>query len=353
MKSLLPVVAAVVVATAASLVTPHAAASPDPAAHDPAWRLLATGTDARLRGLSAVSPEVAWVGGSRGTVLRTADGGRTWTPAAPPGTADLDFRDVEAFDARTAVVLSIGPGDGSRLYRTADGGRTWSLAFRNTEPDAFYNCVAFFDRSRGLAVGDPVAGRFRVLATADGGRSWRRVPEEDLPPALPGEYGFSAGGQCVATAGPRDAWIATGGGERARVLHSGDGGRHWSVSDTPLVSSPSAGVFAVAFRTPRHGLAVGGDYLDPGGAAANLALTADAGRTWTAPGDAPAGYRSAAAWWGSAVLAVGPTGSDVSRDGGRHWRRFDEGGFDTVDCAGRGACWAAGAEGRVGVLTGR
>ncbi|MFC6088929.1 WD40/YVTN/BNR-like repeat-containing protein [Saccharothrix lopnurensis] len=328
----------------------------EPTAQALTWQLRPTGTDAQLRGLSAVSPRVAWVSGSRGTVLRTADGGRTWASVAPPDTADLDFRDVEAFDARTAVVLSIGPGDSSRLYRTADGGRTWALTFRNTEPDAFYNCVAFFDRSRGLAVGDPVAGRFRVLATRDGGRSWHPVPEDRLPPALPGEYGFSASGQCVATAGARDAWIATGGGERARVLHSGDGGRHWSVSDTPLVSSGSAGVFAVAFRTPRHGLAVGGDYLEPDGAGTNVALTADAGRTWTAPGAPPAGYRSGAAWWGPAVLAVGPTGSDVSPDGGRHWHRFDAGSLDTVDCTGHprsGSCWASGARGRVGVLTWR
>ncbi|QFZ21766.1 WD40/YVTN/BNR-like repeat-containing protein [Saccharothrix syringae] len=355
MKSLLLVGAAL----AALLVAPPAAvaqdavaqdaAAHDPAAHDPAWQLKPTGVEARLRGLSAVSPRVAWVSGSRGTVLRTTDGGRTWDPVAPPGTADLDFRDVEAFDARTAVVLSIGPGESSRLYRTTDGGRTWALTFRNPEPAAFYDCVAFFDRFRGLAVGDPVDGRFRVLTTRDGGRSWQRVPDDDLPPALPGEFGFAASGQCLTTAGPRDAWIATGGGERARVLHSGDGGRHWSVSDTPLFSSASAGVFAVAFRTPRQGVAVGGDYLEPGGAAANVALTRDAGRTWGAPERAPAGYRSGAAWWGSAVLAVGPTGSDVSRDGGRRWQRFDDGSFDTVDCT--GTCWAAGEKGRVGVLS--
>ncbi|GGP84098.1 WD40/YVTN/BNR-like repeat-containing protein [Saccharothrix coeruleofusca] len=333
-------------AVAASLLV----VAPAGAAPETRWELRPTGVDARLRGLSAVDARVAWVSGSKGTVLRTTDGGRSWASVAPPGTEALDFRDVEAFDARNAVVLSIGPGDSSRIYRTSDGGRTWAQTFANPEPDAFYDCVAFFDRFRGLAMGDPVGGRFRVLVTRDGGRSWRRVPEENLPPASDGEFGFAASGQCLTTAGSRDAWIATGGGARARVLHSGDGGWRWTASDTPLLSSPSAGVFAVAFRTPRQGVAVGGDYADPAGAVANLALSGDGGRTWRAPSQAPVGYRSGVAWRGGSVVAVGPGGSDLSRDGGRHWRQFDQGSFDTVDCP--STCWAAGEKGRVGVLTG-
>src|SRR4051794_8873037 len=89
------------------------------------WSPTPTGTEARLRGLSAVSRHVAWASGSQGTVLRTVDGGRSWRQVAPEGTAALDFRDIEAFDARTAVALSIGEGEASRIYRTTDGGRTW------------------------------------------------------------------------------------------------------------------------------------------------------------------------------------------------------------------------------------
>ncbi|MBW4717693.1 WD40/YVTN/BNR-like repeat-containing protein [Saccharothrix obliqua] len=343
MKSLL-----LVAVVAASLLV----ASPAVGAHDLTWQLRPTNTDARLRGLSAVNSRVAWVSGSKGTVLRTTDGGRSWVSVSPPDTADLDFRDIEAFDARTAVVLSIGPGGSSRVYRTADGGHTWGETFRNADPDAFYDCVAFFDRFRGLAVSDPVHGRFRVLSTRDGGRSWRQVPEENFPPALAGEFSFAASGQCVTTAGARDAWLATGGGPRARVLHSGDGGRHWSAVDAPLLSTASAGVFAVAFRDPRRGVAIGGDFANPSGAVANLAVSRDGGRSWSAAPASPAGYRSGAAWHGSSVVAVGPTGSDVSRDGGRTWRRFDGGSFDTADCPDHAdTCWAAGEQGRVAVLT--
>ncbi|GAB3436281.1 WD40/YVTN/BNR-like repeat-containing protein [Actinophytocola sediminis] len=317
------------------------------------WRPTPTGTDAQLRGLAAVNRHVAWASGARGTVLRTVDGGRTWASVGPPDTATLDFRDIEAFDARTAVALSIGPGESSRIYRTTDGGATWTEAFRNAEEAAFYNCLAFFDREAGLAVGDPVDGKFRVLSTADGGRSWRVLPGDGMPDALTGEYGFSASGQCVTVTGRKDAWLATGGSTTARVLHSGDRGRTWTASDTPLASGESAGVFAVAFRNPRQGIAIGGDYAAPTGGEDNLALSGDGGRTWREPANSPAGYRSAVVYHplsGSLLIAVGPTGSDLSLDGGRHWRQFDDGNFDSVDCGRDGACWASGARGQVATL---
>jgi len=314
------------------------------------WQPTTTGSDARLRGLSAVSRHVAWASGSKGTVLRTVDGGRSWQQVAPPDTATLDFRDIEAFDARTAVALSIGEGEASRLYRTADGGRTWTETFRNTDPAAFYNCVAFFDSRHGLAVGDPVAGKFNVLSTADGGRSWTHLPG---PAALEGEYQFSASGQCVTVAGGKDAWLATGGSPVARVLHSSDRGRTWTASATPLASSASAGVFAVAFRNSRTGVAIGGDFANPANGADALALSRDGGRTWREPATAPAGYRSGVTYHPflpNVLLAVGPTGSDVSFDGGTNWHQFYDGSLDTVDCGRDGGCWAAGATGAVATL---
>lgn len=317
----------------------------------PAWRLSPTGTDAEFRGLAAVNSRIAWVSGTGGTVLRTTDGGRSWRSVGPPDTQKPEFRDIEAFDADHAVTLSIGPGDSSRIYRTDDGGAHWQLSFTNPDPAAFYDCIAFFDHRRGLATSDPVDGAFRVQATDDGGRSWHQLPASAFPPALPGEAGFAASGQCLTTAGPRDAWIATGGGARARVLHTGDGGRHWQAADTPLPSSESAGVFAVAFRDPWQGIAIGGDYAHPTAPGPAVALSGDAGRDWKTPPQAPAGYRSALAWRGETVFTVGPGGSDYGPDGGRHWTSFDTGSFDSVACS-DGACWASGVHGRVARLDG-
>ncbi len=318
--------------------------------NDFSWQLSPTGSTARLRGLSVVSSSVVWASGSGGTVLRTVNGGSTWQSVGPPGTETLQFRDIEAFDASNAVILSIGNGGDSRVYVTSNGGQSWTLAFVNDDPNAFYDCMAFFDRHRGLALSDPVQGRFRILATSNGGQSWR-VLDTEMPPALPGEFAFAASGQCITTAGGRDAFFGTGGDVVARVFHSGDRGQTWQVSTTPIRSGPSAGIFALAFRDPRHGLASGGDFAAPTASPDALALTDDGGATWQLVADAPNEYRSGAHWVnGQVAIIVGPTGSDASADAGRSWVNFDGGSFDTVDCAGGWACWASGEQGRVAYL---
>jgi photosystem II stability/assembly factor-like uncharacterized protein len=323
----------------------------------PAWQLADTGVTARFRGLAAVSDRVAWVAGSGGVVLRTVDGGDSWRRADPPGAAGLELRDIEAFDHHHAVALSIGPGEESRIYATRDGGRTWAETFRNDDPRAFYDCLTFLDRQHGLALSDPVDGVFRILATRDGGRSWRVQPGTGMPAALPGEFAFAASGTCLVSAsGSRHhAWFATGGADRARVFRTADGGRTWTVTDTPVPSGPSAGIYSLAFRDPRHGLAVGGDYAAPAAAPDAAAVSRDGGRSWTTAAAPPGEYRSGVAWVpgrSRTALAVGPTGTDVTVDGGRTWHRFDTGSFDAVDCVPR-ACWASGEQGRVAVLARR
>ncbi|MCT2593545.1 oxidoreductase [Streptomyces sp. N2-109] len=320
----------------------------------PGWSLKDSGTDARFRGLDAVSRSTAWVAGSGGTVLRTRDGGRHWNDVSPPGAAGLEFRDVEAFGARRAVVLAIGPGEESRVFRTADGGATWAETFRNDTPEAFYNCLTFFDARHGLAVSDPVNGKFRILSTGDGGRSWRVLPDRGMPPAQEGEANFAASGQCLVSSGPRDVWMATGGAGTARVLHSADRGHTWRAAEAPIpAGAGERGVFGLAFRDARHGVAVGGDFRPGEQSPDASAVTGDGGRTWTDSARPVPEYRSGVAWLPHTrriALAVGPTGTDVTFDGGRNWRTVDAGSYDTVDCADDFGCWASGEDGRIARL---
>ncbi|MFJ7254697.1 WD40/YVTN/BNR-like repeat-containing protein [Streptomyces sp. NPDC098085] len=345
-----------VAALTATLATPAAAAAPGERhrpGERPAWTLTGTGTDARFRGLAAVSRRAAWVAGSEGTVLRTSDGGRHWRDVSPPGAAQegLEFRDIEAFDGRRAVALAVGEGEASRVFRTDDGGGTWTESFRNTDARAFYDCLTFFDSRHGLAMSDPVDGKYRILSTADGGRSWRVLPAAGMPDAQAGEAGFAASGQCLVASGPKDVWLATGGAATARVLHSADRGLTWTATATTIpAGDPARGVFGLAFRDRHHGIAVGGDYRAGLPSPNAAAVTDDAGRNWQRSANPPTAYRSGVAWLPhsrSGALAVGPTGTDLTTDGGRTWRTVDTGSYDTVDCTPDGGCWAAGENGRV------
>ena len=314
------------------------------------WRPQTSGVTARLRGISAVSPRVAWASGANGTILRTTDGGRTWLTRPIADTQVLDFRDIDAFSDNTAYVLSIGPGSASRIYRTDDGGRHWELQLANANPNVFLDSMAFWDRERGVAFGDSVDGQFVVFTTADG-RKWSRVPADRLPAAFEGEGAFAASGTNVAVSGRDRVWIGTTAG---RVLRSIDGGRSWSIASTSIHTDKSAGIFSVAFRNASNGIVVGGDFEKLDEAEDNAAVTTDGGVTWTLV-KGLTGYRSVVAWVRGGrgpALAAGPSGADMSLDNGRTWARVETYGFDTVSFApGTSTGWAAGDKGRIAKLT--
>ena len=271
-----------------------------------------------LRGVSAVSRQIAWASGTHGTYLRTIDAGHTWTPTQLPGAEALDFRAVVAFSADEAFLMSAGLGDQSRIYHTTDAGQHWQLQFTNSNPKGFFDSMAFWDPTHGIVLGDPVPDetgqlKFELLLTTDG-QNWTPILRSQLPPAEPGEAAFAASNSCLAIlrVTPRqpgknegvstpetnvaNIWFATG-GRVARVFHSSDLGRNWQVFDTPITHGPdSAGIFSIAFRDATHGVIVGGDYKHPDQDGDNLAFTSDGGKTWTLPQIHPQAYFSAVAY---------------------------------------------------------
>lgn len=311
------------------------------------WQKQAVDTKAGLRGLSVVNEKVIWASGTGGTFLRTVDGGKTWKIGALPGAEKLDFRDVEAFDANTAYLLSIGEGDSSRIYKTTDGGATWKMQFKNDNPKAFFDALAFWDEQNGVAMSDPVDGYYLLRVTTDGGENWRPLSNERMPPAREGEAAFAASGTCLVAVGKSNLYLATG-GKSARIFRSNDRGQNWVAADIPIISGESAtGVFSVAFHNELQGVAVGGNYEKPNEGNKSLALTRDGGRTWL-KGAGLSGYRSAVVFVDDAtIIAVGSSGSDISRDGGKSWQNLDKENYNSVQAKGENAVWAVGANGLV------
>ncbi|KAH8732205.1 hypothetical protein GQ44DRAFT_697250 [Phaeosphaeriaceae sp. PMI808] len=319
------------------------------------WTITPTNSTRQFRGLSPVSDKVVWVSGTAGTVLRTTDGGSTWANVSPSllpeNATTFEFRDIQAYSAKVAVILSIGQGNASRVYLTRDGGKSWKPTFYNLEPTAFYDCMTFENERHGLAMSDPVDGKFRIIETWDGGASWKIVDPTGMPPVLEGEAGFAASGTCIEAAAGR-WYVASGGVNPGRIFRSDDG-RNWQVSNSSIPGSPAAGVFSVRFRDAKHGIAVGGDFEKPSGNVNISSWSADGGMTWTSSKSFPAGYRSGASWVperDETAVAVGTTGSDITIDGGKSWQGIDNGTFDAVECVGKHVCWASGSRGRVARL---
>lgn len=314
----------------------------------PVWTQQLTGVKARLRGVSAVSDRIAWTSGSEGTVLRTTNGGDTWTRITVAGAERLDFRDVDAFSANVAYVLSIGNGELSRIYKTTNGGKDWTLQLANHDPKIFLDAMAFWSEGRGIAYSDSSDGQFVVFMTSNG-RTWERIPPDRLPRALPNEGAYAASGTNVAVHGDH-VWIGT---TASRVLHSPDRGQTWTIAQTPVATSESAGIFSIAFRDAHHGIVVGGDYRKESEAMDNAAVTTDGGRTWTLA-KGLTGYRSAVAFvprTKSAWLAIGPLGADVSEDDGRTWTPLPGAGFDAFSFApGKQVGWGSGNRGGIARL---
>ena len=324
-----------------------------PAVAGAQWAVVAAGTDAEFRGLSTSGGSVVWASGTRGRYARSTDGGRTWHVDSVAMASGLDFRAVHALDARRAWLMSAGEADKgqARIYRTTDAGAHWSLVYSTQQKGVFLDAVAFWDAQHGIAISDPVDGRFFLVTTNDGGGTWTRIPPERIPAALPGEAAFAASGSCLTVEGESNVWIGTGGGATARVYHSSDRGRTWSVAETPMhAGSASSGIFSLAFRDGRQGVAVGGDYQMVRGGFPNVVLTDDGGRTWRiARGPLPVGYLSAASFvpGSSSVVAVGLAGTAFSTDSGESWRMVDSVGYNAVRFEGSNAGWAVGPKGRI------
>ncbi|MBX3300044.1 MAG: hypothetical protein KF736_11345 [Acidobacteria bacterium] len=313
------------------------------------WEPSKVDTSASFRGLSVVDQRVIWASGTGGAVIRTIDGGKKWDVIKVPGAEKLDFRDIEAFDANTAYILSIGNGISSRIYKTTNGGKTWNEQFRNQDERAFYDAIACWDRDHCMAMSDPVDGKAVFIMTKNG-IGWEKLSPHEMPDAKPNEAFFAASGTCLIIPKGTIVPMAVSGGSEVRFFRGGldsHGKIRWSISEIPIAGgSPGSGAFSIA-AYDRLIVVVGGDYEKPDESVDNLALSADFGLTWK-PGRGLSGYRSGVAFVDRRTLvAVGTNGTDLSTDAGKTWKRTGSENLNAVASKGRSSTWAVGPAGLV------
>jgi photosystem II stability/assembly factor-like uncharacterized protein len=310
------------------------------------WAVKSTGVDSILRGVAVAvihGKTTIWVTGTKGTLLRSTDGGENWQKCVIPDEEPRDFRGVQTFDGSTAYVMASGAGEKSGIYKTADGGHTWEQQYKDTRTSFFLDAIACSDETHCVALSDPVDGKFLLLRTEDG-KNWEELPREHMPNALPKEGAFAASNSGLLVFENHELYFGTG-GQKARVFHSTDMAQTWTVSETPILSGKaSEGIFSIV-RAGDTVVAVGGDYAAPTHREKTAAYSTDQGKTWKLSSRLPGGFRSAVETFDAGFLTVGPNGAETSRDGEK-WEPIGGPNLNALNFS-YGKGWAVGAAGVV------
>ncbi len=305
---------------------------------------LNSGSKASLRGLSVVSNDVVWVSGSGGSVGRSIDGGETWTWTTVKGFEKIDFRDIEAFDKNTAIIMGIA--DPAYILKTTDGGVNWKVVFTDSTKGMFLDAMEFWNEQSGIVIGDPMGDKVFIARTFDGGETWRGIPAENNPTADKGEAFFASSGTNVRKLSKKEA-VFVSGGLRSRIFI-----RDKKI-DLPIIQGKeTTGANSIAVKNKKCFIVVGGDFTLQNDTTNNCVISMDGGKTFKEPVARPHGYRSCVEWLAKKKwIACGLNGVDYSIDEGQNWTWISKESYHAVRKAKKGkAVYLSGGGGRIGKL---
>jgi hypothetical protein len=307
-------------------------------------QLLNSGTKVSVRGLSVVSDKVVWISGSEGSVGKSTDGGVTWKITQVKGFEKADFRDIEALDSKTAVIMAIA--EPAYILRTSDGGDTWQTVYENKTKGMFLDAMEFWNEQSGIVIGDPVDNKVFIARTFDGGKKWQELPPQNYPIADSGEAFFASSGTNVRKLSKQEAVFISGGTKSRLFIRD-------NKIDLPIVQGKtSTGANSIAIKNNRTFIIVGGDFTAKEDTTKNCCITHDGGKTFTVPATPPHGYRSCVEYLNKNTwLSCGLTGVDISNDEGKNWQLISKESFHVCRKAKKGiSVFFAGGGGRIGKL---
>ena len=297
-----------------------------------------------IRGLSVVDNKTVWVSGSEGTVGRSADGGNTWKWIKVKGFEKTDFRDIEAFSNKTAVIMGIEAP--AYILRTTDGGENWTTVYENKAKGMFLDAMEFWNEESGIVIGDPINNKFFITRTFDGGKSWQDIPPQNYPIADSGEACFASSGTNIRPLNKQEAVFITGGFKSRLFI------RDKKIELPILQGKQTTGANSIAVKNATTMIIVGGDFMTKDSATKNCAITTDGGTTFSVPATPPHGYRSCVEYINKKQwITCGLNGTDISNDEGNTWQWISKQSFNVCRKAKRGkAIFFAGGGGRIGKL---
>ncbi|TKB95140.1 WD40/YVTN/BNR-like repeat-containing protein [Pedobacter cryophilus] len=309
---------------------------------------LDSGKNTSIRGLSVVNNKVAWVSGSNGWIAKTTNG-ETFEWQQLKGFEKIDFRDIEAFSAKEAIIVNAGSP--AYILKTIDGGQSWKKVYENNDPSIFLDGMAFWNKKEGIIFGDPINGLMQILTTKNGGESWENISAKAQIQLLDGEAAFAASGTTIRTH-KNKVYIATG-GKTSRLWSSINKGQTWTAVAIPIIKGEaSTGTFSIAISNSKI-FAVGGDYLKEKSLVDNYTHQDRRIGEWGKSIKSPNGYRSAIEVISeNNLIATGPSGTDFSDDEGKTWQTLSLAGFHTCQKAKKGnLVLFTGSKGKIAMLS--
>jgi len=321
------------------------------AAQRPEVEILTSGQKTSLRGLCVVNDNVIWVSGSNGTVGRSNNAGKNWNWFTVKGFEKTDFRDIEAFDAHTAVIMGIA--EPAYILKTTDGGENWKVVYENKEKGMFLDAMDFLGDVYGVVIGDPIANKIFMASSTDGGDTWTTT-NSFLQPAIAdsGEAFFAASGTNIRYFQNKKCY-AVSGGLRSRLF------THAGITDLPIIQgkeTTGANSIAVYDKGMKHAgkrmIVVGGDFNADSSSFKNCIYSKNGGKTWKVPRTPPHGYRSCVEYLSKDdVLACGLSGVDYSSNNGKDWKWISKESFHVCRIARFGNhIYLAGNNGKIGKI---
>lgn len=319
------------------------------------------------RGISVVNDNLVWVSGSKGTVLRTENSGKTWDTLNPKNYSSKDFRDIHAWNSKHAVIMS--SGDSSVLMETTDGGATWQLIYNDFREGSFFDAIDV-RKNNIVLVGDAVGSQNPYVILIDKNRKthsfstnyvsnsnnfWHFAQKSDTFTF------FAASGSNVQwlhnnkfafiPVGRDSSYFLSGKFSKKNKMKNMEDLKGQSCylifeefSSMPFKKQKAGGAYSFLAINNKTMLTAGGSfYLPDSGHLASFYST-NAGKEWVASAASVSGYRSGLAYHPKAkiCIATGPNGTDYSKDLGVNWSPTEIGGFNV--CAfSKQYLWLAGS----------
>ena len=307
-------------------------------------KLLREGDKISFRGLSVVDNKTVWVSGSNGTVGKSIDSGNSWKWYTIKNFEKTDFRDIEAFDDMTAIIMGIG--EPANILKTIDGGENWKIVFTDSTKGMFLDAMEFWNEQSGVVLGDPINNKYFIARTFDGGRSWVNIPDKFKPIADSGEACFASSGTNIRKINNAEAIFVSGGMSAHLFI------RDKKINIPIIQHTESSGANSIAVKNKNTFMIVGGDFNKKDSVNFNCSITFNGGKTWVTPQVPPNGYRSCVEFlkkdqW----ITCGLNGVDITNNNGRTFLPISKIGFHVCRKAKNGdAVFFAGGNGRIAKL---